>query len=518
VKRALLLAAVVACSDMPPVRVPGPTVAYPPGSSVESPRSAGSVATLSRRNPDARVVAFRILFDAGSSEDPHGKEGLTELTAAMTARSGTRDLTFAQLSRALYPMAASIDVHVDRDQTVFSADVAASDLARFYPLLRDVILAPRLDDASLSRLRARQKSALDDELKGSSDEDLGKEALQAAVYAGHPYGHPTEGTDAGLAAIGLDDVKAQRKRVFCKDRVTVGVAGAFPEGFDKTVARDLGALPACAGARPALPEPAKHHGLRVIVVDKPSADSTAISIGFPTAMTRSSDDFPAAYFFTSYLGLHRQSAGQLYQRLREARGLNYGDYAYAEYFEQDGWTRFTQPNEARRQQLVSIWIRPVKPANGIFALRGALYFWRKYVGEGLPDSEIARFDTFLSRFLSLDQQTESRRLGFALDDATYKLATPFIERMRAAWSALDTKKLARVIKRELSTRDMTIAIVSKNGAALKKALVSGAKSPPTYDSPKPKAVTDEDQRIEATPLGLKDADVTVVPVAELFAR
>jgi len=508
----------LACNDAAPLNVPGPTVAHPAGASVESPRSAGAVATLARRNPSARVVAFRVVFDAGSADDPAGKEGLTELTASMTAKSGTKKLTFAELSRALYPMAAYVDVHVDRDQTVFSADIAAADLERFYPLLRDVILEPRLDDASFSRLKARQTSSLDDELKGADDETLGKEALEAAIYADHPYGHPTEGTDAGLASITLADVSAQRTRAFCKDRVTVGIAGAFPVGFDKTVARDLDALPACAGPRAGLPEPKKHHGLRVLLVDKPSADATAISMGFPTTMTRASDDFPAAYFFTSYVGLHRQSAGVLYNRLRERRGLNYGDYAYAEYFEQEGWTRFTLPNDARREQLVSIWLRPVKPANGLFALRGALYFWRKYVDEGVPDSEIARFGTFLSRYSSLEQQTESRRLGFALDDAHYRIPTPFLERMRAAWASLDSKKLAQVVARDLATRDMTIAIVTKDAAGLKKALVSGEKSPPTYDSPKPKEVTDEDKAIESMPLGIKAEDVTIVPIADLFAR
>ena len=313
-------------------------------------------------------------------------------------------------------------------------------------------------------------------------------------------------------------MKAQRTRVFCKDRVTAGVAGAFPEGFDKTLAQDLAQLPACAGARPTLPEPMKHHGLKVVIIDKPSADSTAISIGFPTTMTRTDDDWPAANFFTSYVGLHRQSAGVLYNRLREARGLNYGDYAYSEYFEQEGWSRFTLPNEARREQLVSIWIRPVKTANGPFALRGALHFWRKYVEEGVSDPEIARFRTFLSRYTSVEEQTESRRLGFALDDRAYHLTTPYSERMRNAWSALDAKKLAAVVKRDLSTQDMTIAIVAKDGAALKKLLVSGAKTPPTYDAPKPKDVTDEDRVIEVEPLALKDDDVRVVPIADLFAK
>ena len=512
------LSLALACNEQPPLHVPGPTVAHPAGKSIESPQSQASVALLARKNDTARVVAFRILFDAGSSEDPPGKEGLTALTTSMTAESGTRDLTFAQLSRALYPMAASIGTNVERDQTVFSADVAAADLPRFYALLKDVILTPRLDDESFRRLSARAKSSLEDELKGANDEALGKEALEAAIYEDHPYGHPPVGTAAGLASITLDDVKAQRSRVFCKDRVTVGVAGAFPDGFDKKIAQDFAALPACPGARPGLPEPKKHSGLKVVIVDKPSADSTAISIGFPTTMTRTSDDWPAAFFFTSYVGLHRQSAGVLYNRLREARGLNYGDYAYSEYFEQDGWSRFTLPNIARREQLVSIWIRPVKPANGIFSLRGALHYWREYVEHGVPDAEIQRFGTFLSRYQSLEQQTESRRLGFALDDKTYKLSTPFIERVRAAFSQLDSKKLAEVVKRDLSTKDMTIAIVAKDAAALKKLLVSGAKTPPTYDAPKPKEITDEDKVIEAEPLGLKDEDVKIVPIADLFAK
>jgi zinc protease len=511
-----LLALAVACNDVAPIHVPGPTTARPAGGSVEAPASPASVALLSRRNPDARVVAFRVLFDVGSSEDPAGKEGLTALTAAMTAESGTRDLTFAQLSRALYPMAASLGMHVDRDQIVLSVDVAASDLQKLYPLLRDVILTPRLDDESITRLRARQKSDLEDELKGSDDERLGKEALQAFLYEGHPYGHPAVGTSAALGSITLADVKARRIEAFCKERVTVGIAGAFPEGFDKTVAQDLAALPACAGPRPSLVQPPTHKGLRVVLIDKPSADSTAISIGFPTAITRTSDDFPATYFFTSYVGLHRQSAGILYNRLRELRGLNYGDYAYAEYFEQEGWARFTLPNDARREQMVSIWLRPVKPQNGLFALRGALYYWRKAVEEGVSQPELARYRTFLSRYMSLEQQTESRRLGFALDDKTYHLHTPFTERMRTAFDALDASKLNDVINRDLSTQDMTIAIVTKDAAGLKKALVSGAKSPPVYDAPKPKEVTDEDKLIEAVPLGLKDEDVRIVPIADLF--
>ena len=47
------------------------------------------------------------------------------------------------------------------------------------------------------------------------------------------------------------------------------------------------------------------------------------------------------------------------QDLRGKRGLNYGDYSYIEDFIQEGMSTFPVPNNPRRQQYFSIWIRPV---------------------------------------------------------------------------------------------------------------------------------------------------------------
>jgi zinc protease len=457
-----------------------------------------------------------VVLAAGSADDPAGKEGLSNLTADMTAASGTQELTYAELTKRLYPFAATVTSHTDRDAVALTVEVAAESLPQLYPLFRDVVLKPRLDAESFTRLKARATSALVDDLKGSDDEELGKEALQAFLYPSHPYGHPALGTEGGLASITLADVQAHRARIFCREKVTAGVAGNFPDGFDQKLSEDLGALPPCATPRVTLPTPAMPKGLKVVVVDKPSAESVATSIGFPTAMTRASDDFPAIYFFASYLGLHRESAGVLYQQLRELRGFNYGDYAYAEHFEQEGWLRNSLPNVPRRQQMISIWLRPTKPENALFALRGALWFYRKQIDDGIPAPEIARFRTFLSRYCALDAQTDGRQLGYAIDDQIYGLSTPWLPRMRAAWDALTPETLKGAIGRELNGKDLVIVMVTKDGAKLKAQLVGGKPTPPKYDAKKPAEVTTLDKKIEALPLGLTDADVRVVGVDGLF--
>ena len=71
--------------------------------------------------------------------------------------------------------------------------------------------------------------------------------------------------------------------------------------------------------------------------------------------------------------LHALYREVLYQRIREVRGMNYGDYAYPEHFEQDGWGTFPLANVARRDQYFSIWLRPLRPEQAHFAIRLAIH-------------------------------------------------------------------------------------------------------------------------------------------------
>lgn len=203
----------LACAPSPlPLQVPGPTTTHPDSARVAPGGESRPLPLVAKRDPASGVVAFRIVFGSGSADDPKGKEGLTRLTATTMTEGGTAARTYAELVDALYPLAASVEVHVDRDETVFFAEVSRDGIEAFYPLLKEVILTPRLDDAGVLRMRTRATSELVDELRGSNDEALGKEALAFSIYEGHPYGHPAVGTESGLATSTSDDVRAHRTR------------------------------------------------------------------------------------------------------------------------------------------------------------------------------------------------------------------------------------------------------------------------------------------------------------------
>ena len=115
------------------------------------------------------------------------------------------------------------------------------------------MLTPRFADDDFTRNRQDALDYVTKTLRGNADEDLGKQAMATVMYDGHPYGHPSQGTVAGLNAITLDDVRKLYASHFARDRLVVGVAGGYPDGFAEAFAKRFAALPAKA---PPLPQAA----------------------------------------------------------------------------------------------------------------------------------------------------------------------------------------------------------------------------------------------------------------------
>ena len=265
------------CEPLPPKKPTTPEPLPPPDAGLEEEvvPEAPPIAFVLRPAAGSPSVSFRFVFATGSAEDPAEQAGLTQLTADLMTEGGAGDLSYPELVEQLFPMAARIEAYVGRDQTVFYGRVHRDHLEQYYPLIRDVLVAPRLEQADFDRLLERQRTALTKTLRGNDDEELGKAALSWKMYAGHPYRHSPLGTEAGLAAIDLEAVKAHRQRVLCGSRLTVGIAGSYPEGFEERVREDLAALPDGCAEVPELPDPPTAMGREVLLVDKPTAESTA---------------------------------------------------------------------------------------------------------------------------------------------------------------------------------------------------------------------------------------------------
>jgi len=234
-------------------------------------------------------------------------------------------------------------------------------------------------------------------------------------------------------------------------------------------------------------------------------------------VTRDHPDFAALNVARAWLGEHRASTGRLYQRLREIRGLNYGDYAYIEFFTRPGSQFFPSANVARRAQAFELWIRPVVPANTQMAMRLALYELNKLITNGLTQEEFESTHDYLSKNVYLMTATQDQRLGYALDSWWYGIPE-YADYMRAQYTKLTRDDVNNTLKKYLSAQNLHVVIVTKDAQGLADQLTKDEFSQIKYDAPKPEDIVAEDKIIGAYKLGVKPENVHIVKVDEVFAK
>jgi len=474
------------------------------------------VKTVLLPSDKAPFVSIRFLFATGSVDDPAGKEGLAALTGALLAEGGTRALTYEQLLDALYPMAAGIGVHVDREVTVVKGTVHRDHLDRYYELIRQVVLEPRFDAKEFERLRDDQRNALVSGLRASDDEGFGIESLASLLYAGHPYGRPVEGTVRGIDALRREDASVFHATRFTRDALTLGLAGKVPDGFVERVTSDLHALPERGASRAAPLAPASTRGFDVLVVTKP-ARAWAISLGHPLGITRADDDFFPLFLANSYFGEHRTFNGALMTKMRSDRGLNYGNYSYVEHFAQDGASTFTLPNVPRLRQAFTIWIRPVAAEHAHFAIRLAVRELRRLVRDGLTQETFEETRAFLLNYSKLWVQTPARRLGFAMDGAFYG-GKNLVDELAERLPRMSVDDVNGAIRRHLLPENLNLAVIADpaEAAAFVDALASNVPSPIVYATTTKPEVLAEDREIAVEMLPVERHRCRIVPAAAMF--
>jgi zinc protease len=462
-------------------------------------------------------IRFKLLFDAGSAHDPAGKEGLAALTAAMVARAGSSERKYDEVTKALFPIAGSFVDATDKEMTTFTGTIHKDNWNQFLDIALPQLLAPGFREDDFRRLKDAQRNALVVDLKDNNEEELGKERLQANIFAGTPYGHPVLGTVKGIDAITLDDVKSFYRQAYAQGALRVGVSGDIGADMTAQLKTRLAALPPSAGlARIAAPQGRKPQGLEVEIIEK-NTRATAISFGLPIEVTRAHPDFPALWLAKTWLGEHRASNSYLYQRIRELRGMNYGDYAYIEAFPRGMFGFFPSPNLGRKSQIFEVWIRPVAPQNAHFALRVALAELGKLIDKGLTQEHFAATRDYLMKNVFVMTATQDAQLGYALDAQWYH--TPeFARMMRDGLSRLTVADVNAAVRKHLSATNLSVVFITRDAAGLKEKLVSDAFSPISYDAQKPQALLDEDMAIGGMKLGIRPEAVRITPALQVFGE
>ncbi len=475
-------------------------------------QSGKVVKIVSENDP---TISIRLLFHVGSQDDPAGKEGLASITAEMLTDASTLKNNYDQILQKLYPMAAGYGAQVDKEVTVISGRVHKDNWEKYYKLLKEAVLQPAFKEDDFSRIKNQTLNYLENTLRYSSDEELGKQVLNRIIFQGTAYGHPEAGLIESVKNLTVEDARAFYKKYFTRDNLTIGLGGAINDALVRQVKNNFETLRESPGIRRPEINPQIIDGLQVELVEKQTG-STAISLGFPIDLQRGDPDFYAMWLANSWLGEHRNSSSHLYQVIREIRGLNYGDYSYIEAFPNGHVRQFPPPNIGRHHQIFQIWIRPVQNYARLFALRAAIRELQKLVDNGLNEKEFELTQKFLSKYCLHFAPATMGRLGYRLDDYFYGLKGNFLDMFPDKINALTRDEVNAAIKKHLQYKNMKIAMVTQDAESLKKALVENQPSPLKYSNPKPQTVLDEDTEIEVYPLKVKAENVKIINIKDVF--
>src|SRR5205807_8766493 len=236
------------------------------------------------------VVSASLVSRLGSAGDPPGSPGLTDL-ATGTLDEGTAHRDALGLSTELEAAGATLSNDTGKDGTWLSASALTAHAPAALDILDDAVLHPTFPDDEVARVRDADIVAL-----RQSADNAGTVASAVAARevfgAGHPYGHRVTGTEDGLRAATIDDLRLAHDRAFTPTNTALVLAGDLTAAQARTLAEGAfgswtggspaggppaagvsAAGPSAAGASPP-PQPGTPE--RVLIVDKPGSSQTAL--------------------------------------------------------------------------------------------------------------------------------------------------------------------------------------------------------------------------------------------------
>jgi len=263
------------------------------------------------------IVSLDFSFKAGSAFDPKGKEGLSAITAAMLTESveGYDALSY---KKALESHAIQLSYNVTRDDVVGRLQFLKTQKEDAIRLARLSFLHPAFTKEDLTRIKRQQSSYFD--YKDQTPRILAQDLWWETAFAGHPYGHPIEGTRETVARFTPKDVQMFFKNCVTRRQFTVGIAGDIAPAEATALLNQLFVdLPDTAGCAQVVPltlqKGQKVHQARKVPQN--------VAFFGHASIRRTDPDFYAMMIVDYTLGSGSFSS-RLMDEIREKRGLTYG--------------------------------------------------------------------------------------------------------------------------------------------------------------------------------------------------
>ena len=417
----------------PPPAMPLRTFQLPPFEEATLSNGLQIVLVENHRLP---LVSISLTMPAGSSHEPHGKEGLASLTADLLLK-GTATRTADQIAAEIEYVGSSLNAGAGTDFFTLSTTVVKEYVGLAFELMGDVLLNSTFPEDEVQLSRTRTLSGL--RFAESQPTFLAEKFFTAALYGEHPYGRTA--TSGSVEAIGRQDVveySAERLRPGGSILVLAGDI-TLTEARELAEARFGSWTGTASESRETEVPPAG--ATEIILVNRPGSEQSNILLGNLT-MRPGDPDYYGAVVANRILG--GGAAARLFMILREEKSWTYG--AYSNHNRPQGVARFQASAEVRTEVTDS-------------ALVELLHQIRRMRTEPVPNEELAGARGYLVGSFPLSIQTPQQIAGQVRTVRLLGLGNDYLQTYRQRLAAVDADGVLGVTGRLMRPDSAVIVVV-----------------------------------------------------------
>jgi zinc protease len=386
------------------------------------------------------MIDLQLVFDAGSVRDPVSKRGLSSITNSLIGQSAD-GLNADQISFEFESLGAQFSTSSGYDSANISLR-SLSDAALLGPALinlRRVMSFPDFPDEVFER--ERNQTLVGIQRKLQSPRSISSDKFYEAIYQGHPYAYPNEGTAESLAGITREDLINFHTKFYTAGNVMITIVGDLDrvraENLAETITKDLTDGDAPAG----FPQVSSLKKEETIKVYHPSTQVN-ILVGQPGMKYGDPDYFPL------YVGNHILGGGGLVSRLfdeiREKRGLSYGASSYF------------SPRRELGPFLSNISTREDQADEALSVLQETI---SEYINNGPTDAELNAAKKNITGGFPLRINSNSKISGYISVIGFYGLPLDYLDKFNEKIEAVTVDQINDAFRRRIDTNKFVTVLV-----------------------------------------------------------
>ncbi|HEY4275703.1 MAG TPA: pitrilysin family protein [Rhizomicrobium sp.] len=273
-------------------------------------------------------AALGVWIATGSRNEHPPEMGLSHMLEHM-AFKGTATRSARQIAEEIEAVGGYLNAYTSREQTAFHARILKNDVGLALDLVADILVNPTFAAEELER----ERQVVLQELGQARDtpDDIIFDHLQSVIYRDQPLGWAVLGEEATVTAFTPAALRDYSGRRYRADAMTLVSSGAVSHRAILAMAEEKFAPLASGGFEPTAPGHYVGGDIRI----EEDLEQAHIVYAFP-GVASNDPDFHVAQIHATILGGGMSS--RLFQEVREKRGLCYSIYAFANNFQDTGFT------------------------------------------------------------------------------------------------------------------------------------------------------------------------------------